>query len=124
LVANDIGAKVIIKKVVINDNHGARKASSFKARTINNNTKSAWFNLTADEAGIEKALNPGSFEVKEQNYPRYAKTYSEECSGTIALGETKTCTITNDDIPGELTVIKHVAGTTEGDKVAADFQAG
>ena len=121
LVANDIGAKVIIKKVVINDNHGARKASSFKARTINNNTKSAWFNLTADEAGIEKALNPGSFEVKEQNYPRYAKTYSEECSGTIALGETKTCTITNDDIPGELTVIKHMAGTGEGDKVASDF---
>ena len=121
LTANDIASKVIIKKVVVNDNHGARKASSFKARVLNNNAKTAWFNLTADEAGIEKPLVPGSYEVKEQNYARYAKTYSEECSGTVGLGETKTCTITNDDIPDELTVIKHVAGTTEGDKVAADF---
>ncbi|MCC7357059.1 hypothetical protein IT408_00960 [Candidatus Uhrbacteria bacterium] len=121
ITANDIASKVIIKKVVTNDNNGKRNASSFKARVLNNNSKTAWFNLTADEAGIEKAIVPGTFEVKEQNYSRYAKTYSEECSGTIDLGETKTCTITNDDIPGELTVIKHVAGTTEGDKTASDF---
>ncbi len=121
LTANDMASKVIIKKVVVNDNQGARKASSFKARVLNNNAKTPWFNLTGDEAGIEQKVVPGTFEVKEQNYPRYAKSFSEECSGTVGLGETKTCTITNDDIPGELTVVKHVAGTTEGDKAASDF---
>ena len=28
----------------------------------------------------------------------YEASYSADCTGTIALGETKTCTVTNDDV--------------------------
>ena len=43
----------------------------------------------------------------------YATTYSADCEGTIAIGETKTCTVTNDDIPARLTVNKVCAPTTD-----------
>ena len=46
---------------------------------------------------------------------------SADCSGAIANGETKTCTVTNDDQPGTLIVIKHVINNDGGTKVAADF---
>ena len=39
----------------------------------------------------------------------------------IAAGETKTCTITNDDQPVTLHVIKHVINNDGGNNVAGDF---
>ena len=44
----------------------------------------------------------------------YAASYSADCTGTIAIGETKTCTVTNDDIAPTLTVIKHVINDNGG----------
>ena len=51
----------------------------------------------------------------------YTESLSADCSGTLALGETKTCTVTNDDIAPKLTVIKHVINDNGGTKTAADF---
>src|SRR5207247_10517279 len=38
-----------------------------------------------------------------------------------AVGQTKTCTVTNDDIPPQLTVIKHVINDNGGTALAGDF---
>ena len=45
----------------------------------------------------------------------------DRCTGTIANGETKTCTITNDDQPVTLHVIKHVVNDNGGDATAGPF---
>src|SRR5207249_9799017 len=51
----------------------------------------------------------------------YTATLSAGCAGTIAAGEQKSCTITNDDQPAHLSVIKHVVNDSGGSKTAADF---
>ena len=48
------------------------------------------------------ALNAGPYSVSEANLPGYDATFSADCNGTIALGETKTCTIVNNDRPTTL----------------------
>ena len=40
---------------------------------------------------------PGAYSVSETGPSGYAASYSADCTGTIAIGETKTCTVTNDD---------------------------
>ena len=58
--------------------------------------------------------SPSNYAVSETGGPSgYAATISGDCdpqSGAVTLdaGDDKTCTITNDDIPPKLTVIKHV----------------
>ena len=44
-----------------------------------------------------------------------------DCSGTIGNGESKTCTVTNDDQPGHLIIKKVVVNDNGGTKTAADF---
>ncbi|MFH0951759.1 MAG: NEW3 domain-containing protein, partial [Patescibacteria group bacterium] len=72
--------------------------------------------------GITVTLDAGSYSVDEIELPGYTKSIGANCSGTISNGETKTCTITNDDISPELTVIKHVINDDGGVLTAADFQ--
>ena len=48
-------------------------------------------------------LEPAGYSVTETGPSGYAASpYSADCTGTIALGETKTCTITNNDIAREV----------------------
>ena len=51
-----------------------------------------------DEAGTSVSLDAGSYSVGETGPSGYTRSDSADCSGTIALGETKTCTVTNDDV--------------------------
>src|SRR4029079_12388393 len=63
----------------------------------------------------------GTYGAEEGAHAGYTETKSADCSGTIAVGETKTCTITNDDIAPKLIVIKHVINDNGGTKSASDF---
>src|SRR5206468_4462903 len=75
-------------------------------------------------AGASTSLTPtllGSYNVTENAIPGYATTFSADCGGTIGLGETKTCTITNDDLPARLTLIKHVNNSHGGTAAASAF---
>jgi hypothetical protein len=50
----------------------------------------------AEDPGTTIGVNAGTYSVDESGGPAgYVKTLSADCSGTIALGESKTCTITN-----------------------------
>src|SRR5205823_6595506 len=75
----------------------------------------------AEAPGTTVTLNAGSYSVDEASVSGYTKTLGADCSGTIANGETKTCTITNDDQPGHLIVIKHVVNVNGGKAKASNF---
>ena len=59
-------------------------------------------------------MDAGAYSVDEGAHAGYTKSLSADCTGTIANGETKTCTITNDDQAGTLVVIKHVVNNNGG----------
>jgi uncharacterized repeat protein (TIGR01451 family) len=116
---DDKAAKLVVIKEVVNDDGGTKTAADFAIEVTGNGASPASF-AGAGAPGTEVDIEPGSFSVTETEDPGYAASY-EGCSGTIALGETKTCTITNDDKAATLIVIKHVVNDEAGDKAAADF---
>src|SRR5207247_11189853 len=63
-----------------------------------------------------------AYTVQKGEIPRYSppSPYAT-LFRSIALGETRTCTITNDDDAPHLIVIKHVVNDNGGTKTAADF---
>ncbi len=130
LIARAESAKFMISKVVIvplivikrvvNNNGGTAVAGDFTVSVAGNRRRPATY--AGEEApGRMVGLRPGAYSVSEVNVFGYADYFSPDCLGTIAAGETKTCTITNDDIPPKLTLIKHVINNNSGTAVTADF---
>src|SRR4029450_11104543 len=52
---------------------------------------------------------PGSYSVSETGPSGYTQSNSADCSGSIAAGQTKTCTVTNDDVATPHLAITKVA---------------
>ena len=104
---DDIAPQLTVIKHVINDNGGTAAASSFTINMTGTNVSDTSF-AGAESPGTTVTLNAGSYSVDENAAAGYSKTLGTDCSGTIAIGETKTCTITNDDIAPSLTVTKVV----------------
>ncbi|MDD5415869.1 MAG: hypothetical protein PHE48_02575 [Candidatus Daviesbacteria bacterium] len=103
---NDKVAHLVVIKHVVNNNGGTASASAF-TMTINNVVTSGGNSFAGNEGGVNKTLTSvGFYSVIETGLSGYAQSDSADCSGTIALGETKTCTITNDDIAPSLTLNK------------------
>jgi len=119
---NDDAATLIVIKHVVNNHGGSNSAGDFMM-TINGVTASGGNSFAGEESpGTTKTLTTvGSYNVTETGPDGYSSSSSADCSGTIALGQTKTCTITNDDKPAHLIVIKHVVNDNGGTKSAADF---
>lgn len=113
-------ATLHIIKHVINDNGGSATATNFTIHVAGTNVSN--FSFTGSEAGVDITLDAGSYSVTEPVVPTgYLESGSGGCSGTIAAGETKTCTITNDDVAPKLIVNKIVVNDNGGTKVIADF---
>ncbi len=119
---NDNPAHLIVIKHVINDSGGVATASSFST-TITGVTTVTPTASGAESPGVDNILTTiGAYSVDEGAHVGYDKTLSVGCSGTIALGEAKTCTVANDDIPpgsGILHVIKHVINNDGGVALAS-----
>ena len=64
--------------------------------------------------GTTVTLDAGAYTVDADGPVGYSQTLSPDCAGTIAPGETKTCTITNDDQPATLVVINEVVNDNGG----------
>ena len=75
--------------------------------------------------GVQFTFLAGVHTVSETTDPDYAATITGDCAAdgsiTPALGDVKSCTITNDDIAPKLTVTKVVDNGDGGTKVIADF---
>ncbi len=113
---DDQPGKLIVKKVVVNDNGGGKEADDFSF-TVNGGSATAF---EADGQN-DVTVNAGTYDVAETAVTGYATTY-ENCEDVeVAIGETETCTITNDDIQPKLTVTKVVTNNDGGQAVVADF---
>ena len=114
-----IQPKLVVTKHVINDNGGEKTASDF-TMTVSDNSAMVP-NFDGDEAGTTVNLNEGDYTVGETSHEGYAQTLSEGCTGSISIGETKECVITNDDIAPKLTLHKQVINDNGGTAEPADW---
>ena len=101
---NSKKARITVMKYVVNDNGGTKVASNFTMNVTGVNPSQASF--PGNEGGTVVTLDPGSYSVDENSDPMYAKSFVGDCSGTVAYGDVKACTIRNDDIAPSLTLNK------------------
>ncbi|MBI5654537.1 DUF11 domain-containing protein [Candidatus Uhrbacteria bacterium] len=128
-------ATLTVIKLVVNDDNGKKEPSDFKLDVSGTSPLPASFD--GSSSGTTVVLGAGSYSVTEKGGGNYDASYSAGCSGTIAAGESRTCTVTNDDrkpggggggggggfeaTTGTLTVIKLVKNDYGGTKLAGDF---
>lgn len=107
--------KLTVIKHVVNDNGGTAVPGNFTMTVTGQDPSPSSF-PGADLPGTDVALKPGTYSVSESGPNGYTVSLSGDCSGTIASTESKTCTITNDDVPptaecaGEAATIVGTAG--------------
>ena len=101
---DDRAAHLIVIKHVVNANGGKAKASNFSMK-INGITVQGTNPFPgAESPGTTRTVNAGSYTVTETGPSGYILVPSADCSGTIAPGQTKTCTMLNHDIAPRLTI--------------------
>ena len=115
---DDIAPTLTLEKTVVNDDGGLAVEADFQASV--SDAAVAWDAVTE--------FLPGSYTAAEGTVTGYAASVwggdcAEDGSITLALGDTATCTITNDDIAPTLTLEKTVVNDDGGLAVEADFQA-
>jgi hypothetical protein len=115
---DDDPAYLILEKTVINDDGGTATADDFQAYI--DGSPVPW--------GVPQSVGAGSFTASEDVVAGYdAGPWGGDCAadGSVSLanGETKTCTITNDDQPAYLILEKTVINDDGGTATADDFQA-
>lgn len=115
---DDIAPTLTLEKTVINNTGGTLGEAAFQAKIDGSEVK--WDTATALAAGAHTAS-----EVEVLGYA--ASSWGGDCNkdGSITLspGQDATCTITNDDQPGTLTLVKTVVNNDGGTAVASQFQA-
>ncbi|MEK7613719.1 MAG: peptidoglycan-binding protein [Patescibacteria group bacterium] len=106
----DLPGTLYVIKNVINDNGGEADPSDFTMYVDGTDVSDESFPGTDEEPGYLVTLDAGAYSVSEDGPSGYGMTASEECSGEIANGETKVCTLTNDDGKATLTIAKYTEG--------------
>jgi hypothetical protein len=117
----DVAPKLVVVKTVKNDDGGTKTAGDFTFDVTGTDVSDDSF---AGEAapGTTVTLDAGSYAVTEREAKGYVATLGEGCSGTVAIGETATCEVLNDDAQAKLTVIKKVVNAAGSEAVPADFR--
>ncbi len=117
----DIAPQLTIVKHVVNDDGGSLGAGDFTMNVTGTNVSDESF--AGSESGVTVTLDAGSYSVDEDAVSGYSQvSASADCSGSIAIGESKTCTITNDDQAGTLVVVKAITNDNGGSATADGFQ--
>ncbi len=128
LTNDDVAPQLTVIKHVVNDDGGTAVASDWQMHvTQGGNDVSGSPFAGAESPGTTRSVATGTYNVSESGGPSgYALTYSGDCNAqgnvTVALGQSATCTLTNDDQQPSLTVIKHVVNDDGGSAVASDWQ--
>ncbi len=104
--------KLTVIKVVKNDNGGNNVVTDFQLFADSGSS------LTPMTSGISATLPVGTYDVTETGVSGYVASFSGDCdaSGSVVLtnGDNKTCTITNDDLPASITLVKKVINDNGG----------
>ncbi len=119
IINKQVSANLIVIKHVTNDNGGNASASAFTMNVTGTNLSDSSF--PGNENGTTITLDASNYTVDEATASGYTKSIGQNCSGTIAFGETKTCTITNDDEQSYIIVNKTVINNNGGNAIANDF---
>jgi extracellular elastinolytic metalloproteinase len=122
-------ATLRVVKQVANDSGGTKVAGDFNVHVKTGGTEVSGSPRAGSTSGTSYQLAAGTYTVSEDAVTGYAGTFSGDCNAsgqvTLAPGETKTCTITNDDSPPSaqptLRVVKEVVNDDGGTRSAADF---
>jgi uncharacterized repeat protein (TIGR01451 family) len=98
---DDIQPLLTLTKIVVNDNGGLLTSGDFPL----------FVDDTQVASGVTSGFNAGSYTVSEINQAGYtAGTWSGDCAAdgsiTLTIGSNKSCSISNDDIPPELKIVK------------------
>ena len=117
---------LIIVKTVINNDSGTSVPSDFTIQLDYFNVEAtSTSNITGDSQGTSIEIPADTYyEVYEAPNKSYSTSYSPNCVGYLSAGETKSCTVTNDDVnvtSGTLIVKKIVDNSYGNNKVASDF---
>jgi len=112
-----LGHLTVIKQVV-NNNGGTAVPANFSM-----NTGTGQADFPGSSAGTTFDYQDGTtYNVTELGVAGYsALSYSTDCTGTIAAGTTKTCTVINGDIPPVLKLFKVVHNNAGGTATPASF---
>jgi uncharacterized repeat protein (TIGR01451 family) len=112
---NDQGATLTVTKIVTNNNGGTAVVANFPLFIDGNATTS----------GTPKAVDAGAHTVSETSLTGYTGTIGGDCASdgsvTVALGESKACTITNDDSAPSLTLVKVLTNDNGGATAESDW---
>ncbi len=122
---NDIAPKLHLRKVVITDNGGTATVANFTLTANGAGTNDLSGTSPVDSTGT---LQADTWALTENTVAGYAAS-DWVCVGgsqtdsniTVGIGGEATCTITNNDIPAHLTLVKSVTNNNGGTAVATDF---
>lgn len=127
-----------VVKTVVNDNGGTAVAGDFNVHVkLNDVEVSGSPAIGLVSPGRAYSLAPGTYVVSEDANSSYTATFSGDCnsSGSVTLvrGDSKTCTITNNDVvppapaptpppaPATINVVKTVINDNGRSSVVSDF---
>jgi uncharacterized repeat protein (TIGR01451 family) len=111
-------ATLIVKKHVINNDGGSAAASAWSLHVKSGDTEVATSPQTGSESGTSYSLDAGTYSVSESGGPSgyHFDGFSASCAEgqiTLAAGDNKTCTLTNNDVGPTITVTKRVVPTSD-----------
>jgi uncharacterized repeat protein (TIGR01451 family) len=107
---DDLAPRLTVIKNVTNDDGGTLKPADFRIKVTATNPSDASFPGASGE-GTTVTLDAGEYSVDEEDPRGYTKTLGDGCSGSVGVGESRTCVITNDDVAGEITIIPETPQT-------------
>jgi hypothetical protein len=118
---DDIRPPLWVIKHVINDDGGDAVASDW-TMVVTATDPSDNFFPGAEAPGTQITIDAGSYSVDETGGPEgYQETLSDGCEGSLGVGESAVCIITNDDIQPSLTITKTILFNDEGPATLGDF---
>lgn len=122
---NDIGPVLTLVKTVTNDNGGSATTANFTLSAAGPVTISG---ISGSVTVTAATVSAGIYALSETNLVGYAAGSWSCTSGTLsgsnltlALGQTATCTINNNDVAPILTLVKTVTDTSGGPSTVSSF---
>jgi hypothetical protein len=112
--------RLTVTKVVVNNYGGTAVANDFELFVISGTTS------VPAQSGVIQSLDAGDWTVAERPVPGYELTeIGGDCNAdgyvTLENGIDSSCTLTNTDLPAELTVLKVVEGPVPVERILTTF---
>ncbi|GAA5200747.1 VWA domain-containing protein [Microbacterium jejuense] len=128
IVNDDIAPKLTLKKIVVKNNGGTAPdtawtltATSSEGPNLSGQTGVNGTVAAGDVYTLAEANGPSGYDWTTLSCTGYPNTTKAAPTLTLKPGDDVTCTFTNDDQPGHLTLVKVVDNANGGDKAAADW---